>query len=218
MKGLFISGSGTNVGKTFIASHIIRVLNTKYHIVARKPIESDCIKTSGGGLLPRDAVLLNNACANSGPIDVVCRFKFEACVSSEKASMDQNLSITIQDLVKAVQPNSKDDFMVIEGAGGLYSPIAQQILNSDFAITINLPIVIVVKDELGAVNQALLSVEVAKKHKLNIVMLVLNQIMPNNLDNAKAISCYTDVDVVTFNKDKKSDFDAKILTLITALY
>jgi dethiobiotin synthetase len=85
--------------------------------------------------------------------------------------------------------------VVIEGAGGLYSPMAQQVLNSDFAVAINLPMVIVVKDELGAINQALLSIEAAKKHKLNIAMLVLNQITPNSLDNAKALSAYTDVDV-----------------------
>jgi dethiobiotin synthetase len=213
MKGLFISGSGTDVGKTFVASYIIQALNTKYRVVARKPIESDCIKTSEG-LLPKDAVSLNDVCTNPESIDVVCQFKFEACVSGEKASIEQGLSITLEDLVKAVQPSSSDYFVVIEGAGGLYSPIAQQVLNSDFAVAINLPIVIVVKDELGAINQALLSIEAAKKHKLNIAMLVLNQITPNNLDNAKALSAYVDVDVMVFNKDKLGDFNTKVLTLI----
>jgi dethiobiotin synthetase len=66
----------------------------------------------------------------------------------------------------------------------------------------------------GAINQALLSIEAAKKHKLNIAMLVLNQITPNSLDNAKALSAYTDVDVVVFNKDKLGDFNTKILILI----
>ena len=213
MKGLFISGSGTDVGKTFVASCIIRALNAKYRVVARKPIESDCIKTSDG-LLPKDAVLLNDVCTNPEPIDAVCQFKFEACVSGEKASIEQGLSVTLEDLVKAVQPSNSDDFLVIEGAGGLYSPIAQQVLNSDFAVAINLPIIIIVKDELGAINQALLSIEAAKKHKLNIAMLVLNQITLNNLDNARALSAYTDVDVVVFNKDKLGDFNTKLLVLI----
>ncbi len=213
MKGLFISGSGTDVGKTFVASYIIQALNAKYRVVARKPIESDCVKTSDG-LLPKDAVLLNNVCTNPEPIDAVCQFKFEACVSGEKASTEQGLSVMLEDLVKAAQPSSGDDFVVIEGAGGLYSPIAQQVLNSELAIVVNLPIVIVIKDELGAINQALLSIEAAKKHKLNIAILVLNQITPNNLDNAKALSAYTDVDVVVFNKDNLDGFNAKVLTLI----
>ncbi|MDC9714571.1 MAG: dethiobiotin synthase [Gammaproteobacteria bacterium] len=213
MKGLFISGSGTDVGKTFIASYIIQALNSKYCVVARKPIESDCIKTTNG-LMPKDAMLLNKACANPESIDMVCRFKFEGCVSGEKASLDKGVSVNLQNLVSAVQPTSSDDFVVIEGAGGLYSPIAQQALNSDFALALGLPVVIVVKDELGAINQALLSIGAAKKHKLNVVMLVLNQIRPNDLNNAKALSAYTDVAIVSFNESELSDFNARVLALI----
>jgi hypothetical protein len=59
-----------------------------------------------------------------------------------------------------------------------------------------------------------LSIEPAKKHKLNIAILVLHQITPNNLDNAQALRAYTDVDVVVFNKDNLHGFNAKVLTLI----
>jgi dethiobiotin synthetase len=213
MKGLFISGSGTNVGKTWIASYIIKALSVKYTVVARKPIESDCVRTADG-LIPKDAILLNNLCVNPEPIHTVCKFRFEACVNGEQASIKQGIVIELQDLVKAVQPENDDDFVIIEGAGGLYSPIAQQVLNSDFALALKLPMVIVVKDELGAINQALLSINAANKHKLNIVMLVLNQITTNDLDNEKALNAYTDVKVITFNKDKIDDFNTKIITLI----
>ncbi|SMN13153.1 Dethiobiotin synthetase [Bathymodiolus heckerae thiotrophic gill symbiont] len=213
MKGLFISGSGTDVGKTFVARCIILALNEKYRVVARKPIESDCIKVANG-LMPKDAVLLNNACVNPEPIDSVCRFKFEDCVSGEKASLDKGVDVNLQNLIGAVQPANSDDFMIIEGAGGLYSPIAEQVLNSDFALALGLPIVIVVKDELGAINQALLSIDAAKTHKLNVVMLVLNRIIPNDLNNAQALNAYTDVAIVTFSEDKLNDFNAKVLALI----
>ncbi|CAB5499957.1 Dethiobiotin synthase BioD (EC [Bathymodiolus thermophilus thioautotrophic gill symbiont] len=213
MKGLFISGSGTNVGKTLIASYIIKALSVKYTVVARKPIESDCIKTADG-LMPKDAVLLNNLCANPEPISAVCKFRFEACVSGEKASAEQGIIVKLQDLVDAVQPINDDDFVVVEGAGGIYSPIAQQALNSDLALALKLPVVIVVKDELGAINQALLSINAAKKHKLNIVMLVLNQITPNDLGNEEALKAYTDIEVVTFNQNKIGNFNTKVMALI----
>ncbi len=213
MKGLFISGSGTDVGKTFVTIHLIHALNEKYTIVARKPMESDCIKDDNS-LVPKDAVLLNEACRNPEPIDVVCQFKFEACMSGEKASIEQGVKVNLSDLVQAVQPSNGNDFVMIEGAGGFYSPIAQQTLNSDFASALGLPIVIVVKDELGAINQALLSIKAVKKHKLDISMLILNQITPNSLDNAKALSAYTEVEVVIFNKDRLNDFNAKVMALI----
>ncbi|RUA05229.1 MAG: dethiobiotin synthase [Gammaproteobacteria bacterium] len=213
MKGLFISGSGTDVGKTFVARHIIQILNEKYTVIARKPIESDCIKTDAG-LIPKDAKVLNDACTNPESIDIVCPFRFEARVSGEKASAEQGAIVCLQDLVQAVQPTNDSDFVVIEGAGGFYSPIAQQALNSDFASALGLSVVIVVKDELGAINQALLSINAVKKHKLDVVMLVLNQIIPNDLANAEALSAYTDVKVVAFKKDQIKDFNAKVLALI----
>ncbi len=213
MKGLFISGSGTDVGKTFIASHIIRALNSKCRVVAKKPIESDCLKTPQG-LVPKDAILLNDACAQPQPIEKVCKFKFEACVSGEKASADQGARVALDDLVVASRSDSEQDFVIVEGAGGLYSPIAEQLLNVDLASALRLPVVIVVKDELGAINQALLSLRAAKEHSLDVAMLVLNQMNNNNLDNAQAIGRYTQTKVVVFNKDNQSDFVKMVLDLV----
>ncbi|KAA0451572.1 MAG: dethiobiotin synthase [Candidatus Thioglobus sp.] len=213
MKGLFISGSGTDVGKTTVASHIIKALRGKYNVVARKPVESACLK-GVDGLLAQDALRLNAACANPEAIDVVCRFKFEACASGEKASKQQGEVISLQDLLQSAQPTDDDDFVVIEGAGGIYSPIAKQILNSDFAASLGLPLVIVVADELGAINQSLLAIGAAKKCGIATALLVLNQIKPNNLGNAEALRAYTDVEVVVFNTDKLAEFEATIVALI----
>jgi len=213
MKGLFISGSGTDVGKTFIATHLIHALNSKYHVVVRKPIESDCLITPQG-LVPKDATLLNNACAQPQKIEQVCRFQFKACVSGEKASIDQGVKVTLDNLVCASHSDNSQDFVVVEGAGGLYSPIAEQLLNADLAAALGLSVVIVVKDELGAINQALLSLSAAKMHKLDVIMLVLNQMTSNNLDNAQAIRRYTEVNVVVFNKDNQDDFVKAALNLV----
>ena len=213
MKGLFISGSGTNVGKTFIAIRIIQALNANNRIVVRKPIESDCVKTAAG-LLPKDAVLLSNACQHPEPLERVCHYRFAACVSGEKASTDKGVNITLRHLVQASEPSHHDDFVLVEGAGGLYSPMAVKILNSDLVRVLKLPLVIVVKDELGAINQALLSLEAAKLHKLKVKMLVLNQIHPNDLDNAKALRAYTHIPVVVFNKAHTQDFAFEINRLI----
>lgn len=212
MKGVFITGSGTDVGKTFIASRIIEALNSKFRVVARKPIESDCQKTDTG-LVPKDAVLLNNACAQPEPINRVCQFRFEACASGEKASLEQGVDVTLASLVGAAQSNNEDDFVVIEGAGGLYSPIAIHTLNSDLAVALGLPVVLVVKDGLGAINQALLSLRAAREQNLE-VMLVLNQMTTNNLDNAQALSAYTDVKIMVFNERLENEFAKAVSALI----
>ncbi|MBE8158616.1 MAG: dethiobiotin synthase [Betaproteobacteria bacterium] len=213
MKGLFISGSGTDVGKTFIAERIIKALNGQFRVVARKPIESDCLP-SASGLLPKDADLLNQACARPEPLAAVCKYRFEACVSGEKASSAAGISLTLNDLLAASKPKNTDDFVILEGAGGLYSPLATQLLNADLAAALALPLVLVVKDELGAINQALLSLRAAKEHNLRVLLLVLNQISPNNLDNATALKAYSDVEVAVFNQNCSQEFAAKVQKLL----
>jgi dethiobiotin synthetase len=74
--------------------------------------------------------------------------------------------------------------------------------------------VLVVKDELGAINQALLCLQAAKDQNLKVLMLVLNQIKSNSLENAQAISQYTDTSVVTFNRNNVAEFFNKVRLLI----
>ncbi|WP_190600420.1 dethiobiotin synthase [Candidatus Vesicomyidisocius sp. SY067_SCS001] len=206
MKGLFISGSGTNVGKTFIAQYLIRFLTNILKVSVRKPVESDC-KNKNGKLIPKDALLLSKACNIIESIDKVCRYKFKACSSAQIASKAVGLKLTLDNLVDACVA---DEFVIVEGAGGLLSPIAIKTLNSNLIQSINVPVVLVIKDELGAVNQALLSINAAQRYKLNISMVVLNQIYPNLLDNKKAINQYTNVNIVVFNHNDLKSFERQI--------
>lgn len=211
MQGLFITGNSTDVGKTHIGEQIIKLLNPYFRVSARKPVESDCIKTESG-LIAKDATRLNEACTNPEPNERVCRYRYEACVSGEKASSDLGQILSLQDLVAACQADDAN-FVVVEGAGGFYSPIAKGLLNSDLSEALSLPVVLVIKDELGAVNQALMSLQAIQRHKLNVLAVVLNQISPNNLDNASAICAYTQAPVVMFKQGDKN-FDKQILALI----
>ena len=80
------------------------------------------------------------------------------------------LTLSIDALVSACNADTEDSFVVVEGAGGLYSPIADASLNSDLAKRLQVPVVIVIRDELGAISQALLTIEAAKKNKLTRFM------------------------------------------------
>ncbi|BAF61146.1 dethiobiotin synthase [Candidatus Vesicomyidisocius calyptogenae] len=212
MKGLFISGSGTNVGKTFIAQYLIKFLTNILKVRVRKPVESDC-KNKNGKLIPKDALLLSKACNIIESIDKICRYKFQACSSAQIASQALGLKLTLDDLVDAC---IADEFVVVEGAGGLLSPIATKTLNSDLVQAINVPVVLVIKDELGAVNQALLSINAAQHYKLNISMVVLNQIYPNLLGNEKEITQYTNANIVVFNQNDLKSFERQIEKILLA--
>ena len=160
MNGVFITGSNTEVGKTTVSVEIIKHLRKKRQIVVRKPVETDC-EVVNGAYVPEDAIKLNQACASGESIEVVCPFCYELEASPEEASLQAERPLELVDLVRACQANVGEHFVFIEGAGGIYSPIANKALNSDLAVELGTPIIIVVKDELGAVGQALLAIKAA---------------------------------------------------------
>ncbi len=207
--GIFITGSGTDVGKTFIAKRLVKALSEHRVVSVRKPVESDC-RLEGGELLTKDAAALQ-ALSNAGEsIDQVCPYRFALCASPELAAKADDQTLDLAQLVAASQaPN----FVLVEGAGGLYSPIAQQALNIDLAKALELPLILVVKDELGAINQALLTDTAAQSAGLRVLAIVLNQFEPNALANDQAIVQYTDTPVVLYQGDD-AEFAKQMLGLI----
>ena len=94
------------------------------------------------------------------------------------------------------------------------SPIAEFSLNSDLAFQLRLPVVIVIRDELGAISQALLTINAAKTEKLIIAFIVLNEIIPNKLNNKKNLSQYTKTPIISFCKNRIDEFYSDIKGLI----
>ena len=207
--GIFITGSGTDVGKTFIAKQLVKALSEHRVVSVRKPVESDC-RLEGGELLTKDAAALQALSNADESIDKVCPYRFALCASPELAAKADDQTLDLAQLVSASQaPN----FVLVEGAGGLYSPIAQQALNIDLAKVLGLPLILVVKDELGAINQALLTDRAAQSAGLTVLAIVLNQIKPNTLANDQAIVQYTGTPVVLYQGDD-TEFAQQMLGLI----
>ncbi len=87
-----------------------------------------------------------------------------------------------------ITDNSDNSVLLVEGAGGFYSPIADQALNSDLAIALNLPIILVTEDRLGAVNQLLLARHAILDKGLTISCIILNKHEKHHLKNLESIS------------------------------
>ncbi|HIF88784.1 MAG TPA: dethiobiotin synthase [Candidatus Thioglobus sp.] len=213
MNGIFITGSNTEVGKTTVAVEIARRLSENRKVRVRKPVESDC-PIVGAKFAPRDAMALSEACGNSESLSIVCPYCFELEASAEKASNEAGKSLGLEQLVAACKQNTGDDFVLVEGAGGFYSPIAEQVLNADLASALNLPLVVVVRDELGAISQALLTIDAAHKNNLKVACVVLNRIESNALSNLEALKAYTKTPLVGFSLVGLDRFWADIKDLI----
>jgi dethiobiotin synthetase len=165
----------------------------------RKPIETDCNKV-GDKLIPKDAILLQKACKNTQNIDIICPYKFTTFASGEVASSGE--SITLDDLKNSCKKTSENSFLIVEGAGGFYSPIIKNTLNSDFAKALNLPVIIVIEDKIGCISEALLTISAVQKEALKIFCVVLNLKENNSLENLKNLQKYTNEKIIIFEDDK----------------
>jgi len=175
-KGLFITGTDTDVGKTYITMQIIRQLQTmSAPIKVRKPIESGCSRQKDGELHPADGFSLWQANNKIDTLNTVTPYRFEPAIAPNRAAALSQKAINTADLKSACLHLVDDnDFLIVEGAGGFYSPLSSDGLNMDLAVTLNLNIVLVVKDQLGCINHTLLTLSAIKKAELNCVAIVLN--------------------------------------------
>ena len=213
MKGVFVTGSNTGVGKTTVAIEIVRHISKTRSVKVRKPVETNC-ELSEQSYIPKDAIALSAACQLQEPLNKVCPYCFEIEASAELASTDSSEKLTLEDLVLACKCDVDENFVLVEGAGGLYSPIAEAALNVDLANELQLPLLIVIRDELGAISQALLTLEAAKKNKLTVACVVLNVVKSNNLSNKEALTAYTETPVVSFSQGDLDAFCSEIEKLV----
>ena len=196
LNGFFITASDTNVGKTWIACQLIRHLLARGHSVSvRKPVESGCQLSVEGQMIPSDGNCLRDAAGNVEPLDIVTPFRYQAAVAPDRAARLAGESIHIDQLYDAVLDQYQDeDLLMVEGAGGFYSPLAEDGLNSDLAKKLGLPVIIVAPDRLGGINQALLTLSAVEKENLVVHAIVLNQNQAtpdpdvDNLESLKKLS------------------------------
>ena len=213
MKGVFVTGSNTGVGKTTVAVEIVRYISQTREVKVRKPVETNC-ELSGQSYAPKDAIALSAACKQQELLEKVCPYCFEIEASAEMASHESGKKLALEDLVAACKSEINESFVVVEGAGGLYSPIAEASLNIDLAIRLQLPLLIVIRDELGAISQALLTLEAAKNNNLKVACVILNVVESNNLSNKEALAAYTKTPIVSFSQDGLAAFCLEIEELV----
>ena len=191
-RGLFVTGTDTGVGKTRISAILAHQLNHRGLVVRpRKPVESGCLRGENG-LIPADAAILRAAAGSNEPLAQICPYPFDSAISPERAANLAGQSLTLDDITAVCrQGMAESDFLLVEGAGGFYSPLAKGLLNADLAVALSLPVLLIAPDRLGAINQTLLAVEAIKHRGLTLAAVILNQVtsdIDRQMDNAAELS------------------------------
>ncbi len=170
--GFFITGSDTDVGKSYIGADCVKqIYQQGLAVQAFKPIESGC-EIIDGELFPSDGSAYFNALDKSTPLSEICPFRFEAAVAPPQAMTDTN-KVYLRDITESIKLDSKA-YSFVEGAGGFYSPLCADADNADLAQALGLPLILVVGNKVGCINHAVLTLEAILNKKLSIAAIVLN--------------------------------------------
>jgi len=221
MQGVFITGTGTEVGKTYVGVAIAKALNQRnIKVIPRKPVESGCL-IQDDELIPQDAAALKEAAGYDGSLFEVCPYRFEPPISPVRAAHLANKILTTEQLVSTCLQGSEQGFLLVEGAGGFYSPLAENGLNADLAVALQLPVLLVAEDKLGALSHVLLNVEAILMRGLPLAGVVLNAVnQPQNehMDNAADLREKLDCPVFSnpYNSDGNSKLPESLLASLVA--
>ncbi len=176
-KGIFVTGTDTGVGKTWIAAGLTAVLRAWGLKAAYfKPIQSGCPEDAGR-LLPTDALLAQNLAGLEEPLELLTPITLRLPLAPGVAARQEGVEIDLEKVAAAhAQLSGRYDFLVVEGAGGLYVPLlGTRFLVLDMIRWLRLPLVVVARAGLGTINHTALTVKAAQQAGLPVVGVVLNR-------------------------------------------
>lgn len=171
-RGLFLCGTDTDVGKTAVAESILRELvRAGVAVGVCKPVASGV--TADGG----DPYRLWVAAGRPGTLSQVCPQSFAAALAPARAAAAEGRCIDEAILVTAVEAwRAQSECVVVEGAGGLYSPLSPRMLNADLARQLGFPLVVCDDARLGAIGRTLAVVTAARSQGHPVAAVVLSEV------------------------------------------
>jgi dethiobiotin synthetase len=171
VRGLFVTGTGTGVGKTVVAAAVCAALRARGEAVAAwKPVVTG-VDEPGAGPWPADHDLL--AAVSGGSPEEVASFVFGPAVSPHLAARLAGVAIEPSDLVAAARARGDGAFLVAEGVGGILVPLTPGYLVRDLARDLGLPVVVAAAPGLGTINHTLLTLEAVRAVGLDVAGVVL---------------------------------------------
>jgi len=172
---LFFAGTDTEVGKTYVTSLAARSLAEKgYRVGVYKPVASGCQRIDNE-LVAEDAVALWEASGKPASLNTVCPQRFEKALAPPQAAIAEGKQVDISGMLDGIKPwEPISDVLLIEGAGGLFSPIADGLLNIELAKKMNAQVILVAENKLGVIHQVISTCEAAKARQCSPCGIILS--------------------------------------------
>lgn len=170
MRGLFITGTDTGVGKTILSAALVAAITAAGEPVrAYKPVITGMDEPPGAW--PRDHELLADM-AGMKP-NQVAPYRYGPAVSPHLAASMAGQRIAPADLIEAARALAQQGTLIVEGVGGLLVPLAGDFTVGDLAVELGLPLLIAARPGLGTINHTLLTLQAARAIGLQVSAAVL---------------------------------------------
>jgi dethiobiotin synthetase len=175
MNSFFVTGTDTDVGKTCVSSAIAKHLHDNdIDVGVMKPFASG-YKASANSV-SEDVEILMKYSEVTDPIDLVNPYYFEIPTSPYDACKQLNLEIDISKVIESYkQLTSIHDVVIVEGIGGIMTPISKNYFVSDLISDLQLESIIVTGSKIGTVNHLMLTYEHALQKNLKLKGFLVNQ-------------------------------------------
>ncbi|MDD6811112.1 MAG: dethiobiotin synthase [Lachnospiraceae bacterium] len=214
-KNIFITGTGTDVGKTYVTGLILKKLKesgrkTAYYKAAMSGNE----RRPDGSLIPGDALQVKDMSGIEQELEEMCPYIYETAVSPHLASrLEGNpvqLSVVEKNFRKVCE---KYDYVTMEGSGGILCPICfdeKEIWLEDIIKKLGLSCLIIADAGLGTINSVVLTVEYLRAREIPVKGIIFNHFHPGDVmeeDNLRMCEYRTGLPVLACVKDGDSDID-----------
>ena len=191
MKGIFVVGTDTGVGKSIVTGLLGRYLQEKnYRVITQKWIQTGSRVSADINLhlkimgIPKKKI--------KDYLVYVCPYKFLLPASPHLASRQENKRISIAKIKQSFKLlSAKFDFVIVEGIGGALVPVDQKRLMIDIAKELDLAVLVVAQNKLGAINHTLMTIEAINNRKMKILGILFN-----NLKGEKKLIAKDNPDII----------------------
>lgn len=223
-KSLFITATGTDVGKTYVTALIVKKLRDAGYDAGYYKAAMSGVEKTEQGLLSGDAGYAKQLCGLPDSHEELVTYTYENPVSPHLAGRWEGNPVALEEVQRAFEHIcGKHEYIAVEGSGGILCPLrydeGETLFLADMVRELGLSSLIVADAGLGTINAVVLTVEYMKGRDLPIKGILFNRWQPENpmhQDNRKMVEELTSLPVLAFVKDNDGelDIDAKSLAAL----
>ena len=196
---VFVTGTDTDAGKTVVAAALLTIWRSRgLDVVPMKPIQTGCSCDESGELVGPDVQFCLKMAGMKmlePELHMLEVYKFKPACSPHLAAAQAGIQIDIQSILDAAEKLKRQhDGLILEGAGGVLVPIAGRLTMLDLMRSLELPVILVTRPELGTINHTLLSLDKLRQAGLHVAGVVMCQTQPTKWgmieqSNLETIKC-----------------------------